>query len=62
MNVKILTITLLLLSTFASSQTVTTKVAFQNIRDSCNKEIGMQYQRKDYDGACLLYTSDAADE
>jgi tetratricopeptide (TPR) repeat protein len=55
MNVKILSITLLLLSTFASSQ-ITTKVAFQNFKDSCNKEIGMQYQRKNYDDALKTLT------
>jgi len=54
MNVKVLSIALLLLSTFASSQT--TKVAFQNFRDSCNKEIEMQNQRKDYDGALKTLT------
>ena len=59
MKIKVLPITLLLLySTFVSSQTEAQKAAFQNFKDSCNKELEKQFQKKDYDSA--LRTVDVA--
>jgi hypothetical protein len=59
MKLKVLPITLFLLySTFVSSQTEIQKAAFQNFRDSCNKELAKQFGKQEYDS--VLRTLDVA--